>query len=130
MNPEKTVSAQVVLAAAGGARPGPRTSITSANIAEWTPSAEAIVRVSGQLRDMGFEVGGCVGNSLSITGAVRVFESCFRTKLREAGGSVQFADDGFELAAAKIPAALRAQVVAVTFTPPPDFGPGAAASFS
>ena len=128
MNPEKTVSAQVVLAAAGGEHPGPRTRITSANIAEWTPSAETIVRVSGELRDAGFEVGGCVGNSISITGAVRLFESCFHTKLREVGGGAQF-DDGSELAAQKIPAALRAQIAAVTFTPPPDFGPGAA-SFS
>lgn len=128
MKPDKTVSAQVVLAA-GGARPGPSTSITSANIAEWTPSAETIASVSGELRDAGFEVGGCVGNSISITGAVRLFESCFHTKLREVGGGVQF-DDGCELASQKIPAALRAQIAAVTFSPPPDFGPGAAASFS
>jgi len=129
MNPEKIVSAQVVLAAASGARPGPQTRITSENIREWAPSAETIVRVSGEFSGMGFEVGECVGNSISITGAARLFESCFRTKLREAGGGVQFAGEGDELAAEKIPSALQAQIAAVTFTPPPDFGPGAASSF-
>ena len=129
MNPEKIISAQVVLAAAGGACPGPQTRITSENIRDWVPSAETILRVSGALRGMGFEIGECVGNNFSITGAVRLFESCFRTKLREAGGRVQFAGDGDALAAEKIPSALRAQIAAITFTPPPDFGPGAASSF-
>lgn len=64
MNSKKIVSAQVVLTAAGGARPGPQTRITSENIREWAPSAETIVRVSGELRGMGFTVGECVGNSM------------------------------------------------------------------
>ena len=129
MKPETIISAQVVLVAASGARPGPKSRITSENIREWAPAAETIVRVSGELRGMGFEVGECVGNSISITGAARLFESCFRTKLRETGGGIQFAGEGYELAPEKIPAALRPQIVAVTFTPPPDFGPGAASSF-
>jgi hypothetical protein len=123
MNPEKIVSAQVVLAAAGGARPGPRTLITTENIREWMPSPETTARVSTELRNMGFEIGQAVGNSISITGPARLFESVFHTKLREVGG-VQFAD-GYELPAEKVPPALRAEIVAVTFTPPPDFGPGA-----
>ena len=129
MKPEKIISAQVVLAAAGGARPGPQTRITSQNIREWVPSAETIVQVSGELRAMGFEVGKCVGNSISITGTAELFESCFRTKLRETGGGVQFADKGNELAAEKFPHSLRAQIAAITFTPPPDFGPGTTSSF-
>lgn len=129
MNSEKIVSAQVVLTAADGARPGPRTRITSKNIHKWVPSAETIARVSGELHDLGFAVGACVGNSLSITGAARLFELCFRTKLRESGqGGVQFAE-GRELAVEKIPTALQAQIATVTFMPPPDFGPGAGASF-
>lgn len=129
MNLEKIVSAQVVLVGAGGARPGPHTLITATNISEWQPSVETIVRVSGELRDMGFEIGECVGNSISITGSVRLFESCFRTKLRDVGGGVQFASAGYELAAENIPPALQAQIVAITFTPPPDFGPGPDSSF-
>ena len=128
MDADKIISAQVVLAAASGARPGPRTTITSENIAEWAPSSETIVRVSAELRNAGFEVGGCVGNNMSITGAVRLFESYFHAQLREADGGVQF-NDGCELAARKIPSELRKQIAAVTFTPPPDFGPGADASF-
>lgn len=131
MKSDKIVSAQVVLAAAGGARPGPQTRITAENIHEWTPSAETVTRLTGELRAMGFEVGACVGNSMAITGAARLFESGFRTKLRESGrGGVQFADGGFELAPAKIPAVLQKQIAAVTFTPPPDFGPGAMSSLA
>ncbi|MGH8477626.1 MAG: hypothetical protein ACRER2_17995 [Methylococcales bacterium] len=111
-------------------RPGPQTRITSENIHEWAPSAETIVRVCGEFRGMGFIVGECVGNSISITGAARIFESCFRTKLRETAGGVQFEGDGWELAAKKIPSALPAQITAVTSTPPPDFGPGATSSFA
>jgi hypothetical protein len=129
MQPERIVSAQVILAAASGARLGQETRITSENIHDWMPSTETIVRVSGAFRGAGFEVGECVGNSFSITGAVRLFESYFQTKLREAGGGVQFADDSDVLAAEKIPSALRAQIAAVTFMPPPDFGPGATSSF-
>jgi hypothetical protein len=126
MSPKKIVSAQAVLASAGGKRPGPETRITSENIRAWEPSAEAIARVSSALRGMGFEVGECVGNSMSITGSVRLFESSFDTKLQEAGRSVKFAEQGYELAQDKIPAALRGDIAAITFSPPPDFGPGAA----
>jgi hypothetical protein len=126
LDPDKIVSAQVVLAAAGGAHPGPQTRITSENIHAWLPSAETLARVSGELGGLGFELGACVGNSFSIAGPVRLFESCFRTKLLHSRGGVRFADGGEKLSANKIPAGLRAQLVAITFTPPPDFGPGSA----
>jgi hypothetical protein len=87
------------------------------------PSPETVTRVSTELRNMGFEIGEAVGNSISITGPARLFESFFHTKLRNVDG-VQFAD-GYELPMEKVPPALRAEIVAVTFTPPPDFGPGA-----
>lgn len=87
------------------------------------------MRVSAELRSLGFEIGQCVGNSLSITAAARLFESCFHVKLQEGDGGVQFAGEGYELAAEKIPLSLRAQIVTVTFMPPPDFGPGTASSF-
>jgi hypothetical protein len=128
MNPEKTVSAQVVLPAASGARPGPQTRITSKNLREWTPSPENIEHVAGALRRMGFNVGHTVGHSFSITGPARLFESAFGTKLSEEGKGVKFAGDGYELAQKKIPAALRDHIAAITFTPPPDFGPGATGS--
>ena len=129
MNLKRIISAQVVLVAANGVRPGPQTRITSENIRDWAPSAETIVRISGELRSMGFEVGECVGNSISITAAAWLFESCFHVQLQEAGGSVQFAGKGYELAAEKIPSELRAQIAAITFTPPPDFGPGTSSNF-
>lgn len=125
MKPEKIVSAQIVLPAASGAHPGPQTRITSENIQKWTPSAEAVERVSKKLQNNGFEVGGCVGNSFSITGPARLFESYFQTKLQEdRRGGLKFAGDDYELPKQKIPAALRGEIAAVMFTPPPDFGPG------
>ena len=130
MHPDTVLSAQVVLASASGARPTPRTRITSENIREWIPSADAIAHVQRELREMGFQVGPCIGNSMSITGAARLFESRFHTTLREAGGAVQFAKDGEELASQRVPTALRAHVAAVTFVPPPAFGPGTASSFN
>jgi len=129
MKLERIVSAQVVLAATGGARPGPQTRITSENIHQWTPPAQAVTRIAETLRAAGFEVGTFVGNSMSITGPVRLFESCFRTKLREVAGSVEFSE-GAELSAEKLPSELRADVVAVTFTRQPDFGPGTPSSFA
>jgi len=78
---------------------------------------------------MGFEIGRCVGNSMSITATARLFESHFHVKLQEAGSGVQFAEGGYELAEVKIPSTLRAQISAITFTPPPDFGPGTASNF-
>jgi len=131
MRPEEIVSAQVVLAAPGGARPGPQTRITSENIHEWTPSADNIRRVSDYLRGKGFQVGQLVGNSMSITGPTALFESTFDTKLRKTrGGGLQFQDGGDELAAEKIPASLRDVIASITFPPPPDFGPSPAASFA
>jgi hypothetical protein len=74
---------------------------------------------------MGFEVGNFVGNSLSITGPARLFETIFHTKLQEDGKSgLKFGGNSYELPKEKIPSALRAEIAAVTFTPPPDFGPG------
>jgi len=126
VKPEQIVSAQIVLAAAGGARPGPQTRITSANIRQWKPSSEAVRRVSDELLKMGFTVGECIGNSFSITGPVRLFESRFKTRLRVPGkGGPRFAEDGYELAPKKIPLGLQGQIAAITFTSPPDFGPGA-----
>lgn len=129
MKPDKEISAQVVLVAASGARINSHTRITSENVNQWLPSAETVVKVSGELKSKGFVVGQCVGNSMSITGQAKIFESYFNAKLRDVKGGVQFAGSGFELPTEKIPTALRTQLVAVTFTPPPDFGPGATASF-
>jgi hypothetical protein len=124
MNPKKIISAQVILASKSGRHPGPKTQVTSRNVEEWLPSADAIATVSEKLREMGFEVGNCVGNSLSITGAVQLFESAFQTTIHGDSAGAKFGRTSDELAANKIPPALQGSVAEITFTPPPDFGPG------
>lgn len=128
MKSDQIVSAQVLLRAASGKRPDARALITADTINEWMPSAESVVRVSQVFRTLGYEVGELVGNSLSITAPVRLFESLFHTRLKQSKDSgIQFATPGrspdYELATEKIPADLKELIVAVTFTPPPDFGP-------
>jgi hypothetical protein len=125
MSAERDVSAQVVLRAASGARPDAGARITSANVAAWLPSPEAVAEVSSALRGMGFDVGPCVGNSLSIAGRGELFERRFGARLALDGGGARFAEHGHELPAAALPVSIRAHVAAITFTPPPDFGPGA-----
>lgn len=128
LKPGQIVSAQVLLRAASGKRPDGRSRITAENLAEWIPSSETVQRVREAFRSLGFEVGELLGNSFAINGPVRLFESVFKTGLRQSkAGGMQFADSepgsGHELAPAKIPRDLREDVVAITFTPPPDFGP-------
>lgn len=125
MNEKTAVSAQVMLSAANGAKPDAKTRITSENVREWMPSGETITQVSAALKAMGFTVGNCVGNSLSITGTAGQFADAFHTKIQatEKGG-MKFADGGRELPSGKIPAPMRKQIAAITFTAPPDFGPG------
>ncbi len=128
LQPQQTVSAQVLLCAASGKSPDRDSRITAENIKDWLPSGEIALRVRDVFRLLGFEVGDLVGNSFSITGPVHLFESVFKTRLRQLNsGGIQFSTtaqaSNYELASQKIPDDLREYVAAVTFTPPPAFGP-------
>src|SRR5260370_1342122 len=83
LNRQNKVSAQVVLAPASGARIGPNTAITSRNIEQLRPSADATAAIPQAFARAGFEVGILVANSFSITASVKKFEDFFKTKLRE-----------------------------------------------
>jgi hypothetical protein len=112
--PHKNVSAQVLLSATGAAKQG-----TDAG-----RDARAAFAAAG------FEVGALVGNNFSITGPTSLFEKFFQVQLARThrGGLQGVRDDGSaceELPTVALPAPLREQVAAVTFTPPPDFGPTA-----
>lgn len=125
---KQTVSAQVVLIAASGKHPDKDSRITTANINEWLPSPEVVFRVGQAFRVLGFEVADPVGISFSISGPVHLFESVFKTHLRRlTSGAIQFStggqDSSYELDREKIPRDLRKYVSAITFTPPPAFGP-------
>jgi len=76
----------------------------------------------------GFDVGAVVGNSFSISAPASVFENLFKTHLRhkQEGGivSARVQESGsFELPPQALPWSVAKNVQAVTFTPPPDFGP-------
>lgn len=123
-----TLSAQVVLRPASGRALDPGQAITASNIREWLPSQDAVDIASRAFRDAGFDVGNVVGNSFSITGPSALFERTFDTRIRaERGGTVKatHADrrEAYELPLHALPQEARRIIDAVTFSPPPDFGP-------
>jgi hypothetical protein len=127
-NPQNKISAQVVLAPASGAAIDPNVAITSHNIEQYLPSSDAASTVRESFSRAGFEVGPLVGNSFSITAPVKTFEEFFKTKLREDAKGGLKARSGKnvyaqELPLSALPDAWKKPVTAVTFTPPPAFGP-------
>lgn len=123
------MSAVVVLRSAGGHAPGGEDMITSENVREYMPAPASAEEARRAFAGAGFEVTEVVGNSFSITAPAKVFEKTFKVKLsREEGKGVTAqadtdAEAGYELPVAKLPVPLSRHVAAVTFTPPPDFGP-------
>jgi len=125
---QQTVSAQVVLRSASGKRPHGRAVITSENIGEYLPSPETAQACRTAFAAQGFQVGDVLGNSFAITAPRETFERLFKTTLRSrAGGGVESVGPGDrgseELPLNTLPQDIAQFVEAVTFTPPPDFGP-------
>ena len=122
------VSAQAVLRPASGMTIGPETPITAENISQYAPSQEAVEETAQTFRSLGFEVGSTVGISFSITAPARIFMDVFGARLyrTDQGGIEHLGKDGvgrLELPTARLPRELARHLHAVTFTPPPDFGP-------
>jgi hypothetical protein len=121
------LSAQVVLGPAGGPQ---ATEVTAATLADHAPDPEAARDVADHLRTAGFEVGDLTGISFSVTARRTRFEEVFGAPLavgQETSGTVTSAttaDGALELPLDRLPADVRRSVTAVTFTAPPDFGPG------
>lgn len=125
---EEQLSAQVVLRSAGGMAPGSTTTITSENVREYLPSTQATAEARLAFQAAGFQVGQAVGNSFSITAPAKTFEKVFKVKVqrdKEKGVMAQAStsEGSYELPVNKLPEDTRRHVAAVTFTPPPDFGP-------
>jgi hypothetical protein len=124
---QEVISAQVILRSASGKPFDPQTPITSSNIGEYTPSATTVAAARSAFTNAGFDVGNVVGNSMSITAPVTTFESFFKTQVRyEQGRGMVAASNGMagqELPVRNLPSEAVNLVEAVTFTPPPDFGP-------
>ncbi len=128
LNATEIISAQVSLRPKSGKTVDGSTIITSENVAEYAPSAEAMAAASQAFSARGFTVSPQYGMGFSITAPVRIFESVFQTSLvRSDGGGVHtHAPDGsitYELPLYALPTQLQPLIYAVTFTPPPDFGP-------
>ncbi len=123
---QELISAQVVLRSASGKMPDAH--ITAETINQYLPSPEAASQARAAYADAGFEVGTLVANNFSITAPAATFEDAFHTKLRrDAHGGIQCVRDGGS-AQSELPlqtpgGELSQHVAAVTFSPPPDFGP-------
>jgi hypothetical protein len=105
------VSAVVVLRPAAGGALGDRGAVTADTINEYLPSGEAVAATQQAFAQLGFEVGQVFGVSFSITAPRSRVEQTFGTA------------EGLELPLDRLPPEIRQHVEAVTFTPPPDFGP-------
>jgi subtilase family serine protease len=128
LNKQEIISAQVVLISASGKSFDGTSVITSENIQDFIPSAETAAKVTEVFTKAGFKVEPVVGNSFSITAPVSVFEKMFGTQLhRQADGGVKALKDdsssSYELPLKGLPKSITQLIKAVTFTPPPDFGP-------
>jgi hypothetical protein len=111
-----TVSAQVLLRPVSGRRIGGRDEITSENIRDYAPPADAAAFARKTFETDGFDVGPLVGVSFSIAAPVTTFERVFKASLERST---------LELPLDALPEPLRRVIAAVTFQRPVDFGPGA-----
>jgi hypothetical protein len=104
--------------------------ITARTLAEHQPSPADVAFAQEAFRAAGFEVGELGGISFAITAPKRRFEQLFGLELDvDERGAVGRAGEeapsgGLELPLARLPAALRARLEAVAFTPPADLYPG------
>lgn len=119
------VSAQVIMKAASGQSSAKET-ITAETLSKFAPAAEAVGRAQAFFAERGFTTEPLVGISFAISAPVSVFESLFAVELvtsEEQGIQAAYADGStrYELPVELLPSSLA--VDAVTFTPPPAFGP-------
>jgi len=113
------LSATVLLRPAGG---GSVADYATADTADrLLPDPDVAEQAQTYFRDAGFDVTAAFGPTFSIVGSRELFERTFGTRLQTAErGGVTTDEGAFEL---PLPAGLGDGVEAVTFTPPPDFGP-------
>ena len=117
------ISAQVSLKPKAGTMPKPE-SITSANLESFLPDATRASQARAHFESLGFEVGALVGNSFSISAAPKKFERQFHTKILHTNQFASLEDGSLELPIAQLSDEVKATIDAVSFSKPPDFGPG------
>ncbi len=119
------MSAQVVLAARDGTKEPSPQQLTSARLAEVEPDEAAARRVMSWWRDKGFDVGPLVGISFSVSGPAELFARHLHAASALAALAEGRSDrEHLEIPTTRLPGPLRRSVAAVTFSAPPDFGPG------
>ena len=126
---KQTLSAQVVLKPADGKSSIPPENITSENVNQIMPSAEDFKEAKKFFADSGFEVDAGFANSFSITGDKKLFEKTFETKISQNENQAVKARgendaETSELPLGNLPKEIKKIVEAITFSEPPDFGPG------
>ena len=126
---ERILSAQVVLKPKDGRGLSPAENVTSENVERVLPAAEDFEKAQSFFADAGFEAAGGFANSFSITGKHKLFEQTFGAKIftnEKRAVKVRAAKDAesSKLPLEKLPAEIKKIVETVTFTEPPDFGPG------
>jgi hypothetical protein len=113
-NEDPVISAQVLLRAADGKKPSDA-DLTAARIKQIVPDRPTIDMVTGVFSRARFEVGQVVGLSFSITGRRSLFDSF----LGVSGAGTRPGEVSLE----RLPQPARRAIAAITFPPPPDFGP-------
>ena len=117
------ISAQVSLKPKSGIMPKPE-NVTSANLESFLPDATRASQTRAHFESLGFEVGALVGNSFSISAPAKKFERQFHTKILHTNQFASLEDGSLELPIAQFSDEVKAIIDAVSFSKPPDFGPG------
>lgn len=102
--------------------------ITEKTLGEYLPSPEAVASAMAYFTSQGFVAEAAVGISFSITASAATFARQFGVSLRRSaeGGIQSFASGekgSYELPLENLPENIRRITIAITFTPPPAFGP-------
>ena len=116
------LSAVVLMRPAAGGTVG---EVATAETAELLlPDPGNLAAAQAFFRGIGFEVVGTLGPSFSIVGPRELFERTFGQPLAERpDGGVTTAEGDVELPLGALQADVARPIQAVTFTPPPAFGP-------
>ncbi len=126
---KQNLSAQVVVKPASGKRTLAPEEITAENVSEFMPSADDLEKAKNYFKESGFDVSSAFANSFSITGNTKLFEKIFNTKIltdeKNAVRSKREDDsESSELPLRDLPKEVKKAIETVTFSEPPDFGPG------
>ncbi|HEX2296551.1 MAG TPA: hypothetical protein VHN37_14750 [Actinomycetota bacterium] len=103
----------------------PGVELTAANIERFAPDAGAIESAQAFFRERGFDVGPVVGISFAITAPLDRFRATFpdvETRQRRALDRPDAQEETLGLES--LPDDVARGIEAVTFTAPPEFGPG------